>query len=173
MKTNHEQNQAEDFKEFMGTESNLDLTSQQKNRLLSRVQTELQPQSTLIFAKLLGTHSIVGTLSLGICDQFGMNPFRTGFSLANYFMKFGHSFCMLMCGFLFLGLSVLTTTYLLSPDERISLRSHLGIQSLLLAFFSLGVFFALGAEITVTIGSLWILGGLISSQLTRLIHLKA
>ncbi|GIL18702.1 MAG: hypothetical protein BroJett040_24530 [Oligoflexia bacterium] len=169
---NAESHLLNEFHDFANGPQDLSLPIEVQNQILKQVQTALAPSPTQVFFKLAAIHSIIGTLSLGICDQFGMNPFQTGFSLSNYFMKFGHSFCMAMCGFLFVGASILAGTYILNPAERFVLRSHLFLQSFSLSMISLGIFLALGAEIPLVIGFLWIVGGLISSQLTRLLPAK-
>ena len=94
----------EDFKDFV-TAKEVAVPEDVSKRILNYIHRDLNPSSWLVFLKLLGIHSIVGTLSLAMCDQFGMNPFNTSFSLSQYFMRFGYSFCMVLCGGLFLGLT--------------------------------------------------------------------
>ena len=168
MNKSSEKNWSEDFQEFIEipTEApSVDIS----NQILSKIQNELNPKPQIIFLKLLGIHSIVGTLSLMICNQFDMNPFNTSFSLSNYFMKFGHSFCMFLCGVLFISFSIIASGFLLRTEEVRILRKTSYLQVFALSCISLGVFAALGSDIALTIGILWFigaqLGGLLSSRL--------
>jgi hypothetical protein len=108
---------------------------------------------------------------LAICNQFGITPFQTGFSLSDYFMKFGHSTCMFLCGVLFLSLSLLICRSLVLPEELRVLRKNVWLQVFGLSMISLGVFAAFGAHITLAIGVLWLtgamLGGIAVAMLPR------
>ncbi|MCB0392920.1 MAG: hypothetical protein KDD25_00080, partial [Bdellovibrionales bacterium] len=97
---NSEKEWLNDFNEFVNSEG-VEVPSGVTDRLFLKVRSDLNPSSWLVFFKLLGIHTVVGTLSLAICNQFDLNPFRTGFSLSDYFMKFGHSTCMFLCGLIF------------------------------------------------------------------------
>lgn len=149
----------EDFSGFVsspGTPVPADVSE----KILGYVRRELHPSPWLVFLKLLGIHLVVGTLSLAVCDQFGLNPFATEFSLAEYAMKLGHSFCMSFCGFFFVGLSVSMAGWLLKPEEFAALGKHSWMQIPSLGALSLGIMAALGAEIAFGIGVLWLLGAL-------------
>lgn len=143
--------------------------------LFSQVRSDLNPSPWLVFAKLLGIHSVVGTLSLAICDQFGITPFQTGFSLSDYVMKFGHSTCMVFCGFLFISLSVLLTVSIVGHDQLRILKKNAPLQVFGLSMISLGIFAALGAELTAAVALLWLFGalagGLIITTLPRRLRL--
>ena len=150
----------EDFQDFVQTES-APVPPELSAALCARVRAELQPSSWLVFAKLLGIHSVVGTLSLGVCNQFGINPFRTGFSLSEYFMHFGHSTCMFLCGVLFLSLSLYFSRLLLRPEEFGVVRRRAPLQIFGLSMVSLGLFAALGAQLALSIALLWLVGALL------------
>ena len=105
----------EDFQEFVRSES-VPVPESVSKAILSRISKDLNPSPWIIFIKLLGIHAVVGTLSLAICNQFGINPFSTEFSLSDYFMKFGHSTCMFLCGVLFVGSSLFVSNSLLRPE---------------------------------------------------------
>ena len=150
----------EDFQEFVRGDSAA-VPSGIAHSILEEVHRDLNPSPWLVFVKLLGIHSVVGTFSLGICNQFGMSPFRTGFSFSEYFMKFGHSTCMFLCGVLFLGLSVLLCRSVIRIEELRVLQRNIWLQVLGLSLISLGAFAALGAEFTLIIGGLWLLGAML------------
>ena len=150
----------EDFQDFVRSEG-VPVPENVSRIILSRVQRDLNPSPWLVFLKLLGVHSIVGTLSLGVCNQFDMNPFGTGFSFSNYFMKFGHSTCMVLCGVLFVGLSITACRIIFRPEEYAILRKNAWLQVFGLSMVSLGVFAAAGAEIVLTIAILWLIGAMV------------
>ena len=150
----------EDFKDFVATKE-IAVPEDVSRRILSRVHRDLNPSSWLVFLKLLGIHSVVGTLSLAICDQFGMSPFNTNFSLTQYFMKFGHSFCMMLCGFLFLGLTGVFCQTVLRQEEFLVLKKNAVIQVFFISALSLVSFVAFGREFVFGAFLLWILGALI------------
>ncbi len=138
-------------------------------KIRERIRTLMTPPPWFVFAKLLGIHIVVGTFSLAICDQFEMSPFRTGFSLSQYVMKFGDSVCMAFCGFLFVGLSITFGKLILIPEEFAVLRKNSFLQTFGLAMFSLGVFFALGAELLLPLVVFWVIGAEVGGVLATLI----
>ena len=150
----------EDFQEFVRSEGTA-VPKEASEKLFAMVRKDLNPSSWFIFAKLLAIHSVVGTLSLAICNQFDINPFRTGFSLSNYFMKFGHSTCMFLCGVLFVGLSLLMTRAIVRPEELRVLRKNALLEIFGLSMISLGVFAAVGAEFTFAVAVLWLVGAML------------
>jgi hypothetical protein len=157
MKPISEKEWLEDFRDFVKGDGTIvpEATSQV---IHDRIRSELSPSAWIVFFKLLGIHAVVGTLSLAICDQFGMSPFRFGFSLANYFMKFGHSACMTLCGVLFISLTVAASGLIMRGEELRVLYRNSMLQTLGLSAVSLGIFAALGAEIAFSLGALWFLG---------------
>ena len=135
------------------------------DRILQQTQKKLNPKAGVIFSKLLLVHTFVGTLSLAVCDQFGITPFQTGFSLSDYFMAYGHGVCMIMCGFIFIGLSVATSYLFLNPDEFRQMKRKSPQHLLLLIFISFVTLKLFGAEVTWGLASLWFLGAFIGGIL--------
>lgn len=150
----------EEFREFVQAEG-APVPRQVSENILNRVRSDLNPSAWMVFAKLLGVHGIVGTLSLAICSQFGLNPFHTNFSLSEYFMKFGHSTCMVLCGVLFIGLTVFLGRLLLRREELLVLSRNAPLQIFGLSVLSLAAFIGFGAEIVLGIGVLWFVGAMI------------
>lgn len=134
-------------------------------KILSRTKKLINPSPWLVFLKLLGIHSIFGTLSLAICNQFGLNPFNTHLSLSEYFMTFGHSVCMTLCGVIFVGFSLLAAWMILSRDEFYVIKKNYLIQVFSLSFLSLAVFVALGAHISLSIAILWTMGAVLGGSI--------
>lgn len=132
------------------------------NHVFVKVRKLLYPSAFTVFAKVLSFHGIIGFLSLAICNQFGLNPFNMPHSLSDVFMDLGgHGFCMVACGTLFISLSILLAGSFLSLEETKALRKTEFLQTLALGLISIGLFVAVGAEVALTFGGLWLLGGLI------------
>lgn len=155
----------EDFKDFVETKEVI-VPHEVSQRILTRIHDDLNPSSWVVFLKLLGIHSVVGTLSLAVCDQFGISPFNTGFSLSQYFMKFGHSFCMVLCGFLFLGFTGAFCQIFLRQEEFLVLKKNLLIQVFFLSVLSLVSFIAFGGDIVIGVAILWLVGALVGGVTT-------
>lgn len=150
----------EDFNKFINCES-AHVPESLSESIIARVRKDLNPSGLRVFAKLFSIHVIVGTLSLAICNQFGLSPFNSGFSLSDYFMTFGHSVCMFLCGVLFAGLTIVAAKLFLRPEELKVLKKNAILEVFGLSGISLGVFAALGAEIAFAIGTLWFIGSMI------------
>jgi hypothetical protein len=150
----------EDFQQFLRSEAD-SVPESVSNSVFTEVRRDLNPSALIVFAKLLGIHTVVGTLSLAICNQFGVSPFSSGFSLSDYFMKFGHSACMFFCGTLFLSLSMVMFRLFVRPEEFRVLRRNVWLQVVGLGAISLGVFAMMGAEFTLAIGALWLTGAML------------
>ncbi len=152
-----------EFKEFV--KSDAPVPRELSEKILNFVRNDLTPTSMFVFTKILVIHSFVGTLSLAVCDQFGINPFNTGFSLTHYFMKAGHSFCMTLCGFLFLGLTTVASRFLLDRNEFLVLKQNTFLQVFFLSLLSLGFFLLLGAKIIFSAAAFWLFGALLGGVL--------
>lgn len=150
----------DDFREFIDADKS-PVPADISERILGRVRSDLNPSAWIVFAKLLSIHLVVGTLSLAVCNQFGLNPFHTGFSLADYFMKFGHSTCMVLCGVLFISLTVALGRFFLRGEELLVLSRNAFLQVFGLSVLSLVAFIGFGAEVVAGIGLLWFLGAML------------
>ena len=149
-----------DFNEF--TRSEVEVPKELSSRIFSKIHGFLNPSPLAIFLKVLVFHIAVGTLSLSICHQFGLNPFGTEQSLADWFMRVGgHSFCMIGCGVLFTALSILGAGYFLNSEEVRAFRRTKVLQGLSLSLLSLGAFAFFGAQLVLTFAGLWLLGALL------------
>lgn len=157
-----------DFKQFIDLQP-IELPNTIAELILHKVKKDLEPSVKIIFTKLILTQGVVGTLSLAICDQFGINPFGTQFSLADYFMKFGHHFCMFSCGFLFIGLGIGLGRQLLSFAEYNVLKQSYFLQVIIMTILSLGVFAMVGAELTVLISLFWLIGAIMAGMAVQYI----
>jgi hypothetical protein len=150
----------EDFKEFVEADG-VPVPKKVSSQILKKVRSDLNPSAWLVFAKMLGIHLVVGTLSLAICDQFGLSPFDSNFSLSEYFMRLGHSTCMIFCGVLFIGLTVTLGHFVLRREEFLVLSRNAPLQVFGLSVLSLAAFIGFGADIVLSIAALWLLGAMI------------
>lgn len=155
----------DEFKAFIQTED-VPVPKEVSENILNQVRADLNPSAWLVFAKLLGIHLVVGTLSLAVCNQFGLNPFRTTFSLSDYFMTFGHSTCMFLCGVLFIGLTVVLGQLVLRREELLVLSKNAPLQVFGLSVLSLAALIGFGAEVVLGIGALWFIGAMIGGLVT-------
>lgn len=154
-----------DFGDFVSQGTETSAPEELNKSIVGRVQRALNPSPLLVFTKLLGIHTSVSILSLAICDQFGVTTFNTGFSLASYFMKFGHTTCLVLCGFLFISLSVMAACIFLKPEEIKVFYKNSLFQASGLSLLSLLVFAILGAEIFLGISFFWLAGALLGGIL--------
>lgn len=151
----------QDYEEFL-KEDRAIVPQETKDLVFNKIQNLINPNSLIVFLKILGIHLGVGFLSLSICHQFGANPFNTENSLDNWMMQVGgHQFCMIGCGILFISLSLFAAGYFLTVEEINSLRKTKLLQTLALGLISLGMFEAFGAELALGIAGLWLLGSLV------------
>lgn len=155
----------EDFREFIDAEK-APVPADVSESILGRVRADLNPSAWVVFAKLLSIHLVVGTLSLAVCNQFGLNPFHTDFSLSDYFMKFGHSTCMVLCGVLFISLTVALGRFALRGEELLVLSKNAPLQVFGLSMLSLAAFIGFGAELVLGIAFLWLAGAMVGGILT-------
>jgi hypothetical protein len=156
MKKSAKEKWAQDLYDFSSSQT--DSISVPDSALIKLKKT-LFPSPWVVFGKILGLHMIVGFLSLGICNQFGLNPFQTDQSLTAWFMKMaGHHGCMVLCGFFFV-----TTTYLLSNtfltlEELESIKRHEWVQTGVLGLASIASFYFFGAELIGSFVLFWFVG---------------
>ena len=162
----------DDYKDFLDSDG-ASVPQDLRQNTQEKIVALLKPSAWLVFFKLIGIHSLVGSLSLAVCHQFEMNPFQTNVSLAHWFMSMGgHGACMIFCGVLFVGGSVLAAGCLLSREEVRALRRTEFLQILALGVLSLVAFKLVGAELVLTFTGLWLLGALLGGFLAAEISAK-
>jgi len=126
------------------------------------LKKRLFPSPWLVFSKVLGVHTLVGFLSLAVCNQFGLNPFNTQQFLTDWFMRIaGHNFCMLLCGTFFMMTTYLLANLVLTLEEIESIKRHEYLQTGIVGLMSLATFYFFGAELIGTLMILWMIGALI------------
>jgi hypothetical protein len=164
-----------EFEIFLKSENSL-VPQEISSKVYSRIEKLINPNAFSVFLKILGLHLTVGFLSLSFCHQFGMNPFNTEYSLADWFMNVGGYYgCMIGCGVSFVSLSLLAAGLFLTPEEIKSLKRTEYLQNISLGLVSLGLFAAFGVELALGMAGLWLLGSLVGGFISTrvIIQLKA
>ncbi len=150
-----------DYKEFLENDSN---NVHVPASLFTKIKSKLFPSPWLVFSKIFGIHVVVGSLSLAICNQFGLNPFNTEQSLTDWFMKVGgHNFCMIACGVFFMATTYLLSNFVLSLEELESVKRYEWLHTSFLVMISLSSFYFFGGEIVGLFALLWIIGAALGS----------
>lgn len=161
-------NSPSEYQEFMGIDPRVyDIPRSCFVKLKSR----LFPNPWRVFGKVAFLHLVFGLLSLLVCNQFGLNPFNTTFSLSNWFIEIGGDmFCMSLCGMLFMGSTYIFSNFFLTLEEFESVKRHKWLQTGVLGLVSLASFYFFGAHLVVAVTLLWLsgvlMGGLLSVELS-------
>ena len=154
----------EDFKQSPPVEPPITLSS----NVLTKVSVLMNPSPYTVFAKLSIVVFFVGLLNTTLCPQFGLSFVRNS-GLMEYFMSFGRYGCDIACGAFFLGTGLLTSSFLLKPEDVIVIKAHIILQVSALSALSLVFFVASGGDIYFEKALLWfigsVLGGLVSLEL--------
>src|SRR4051812_39054524 len=105
-------NIAEEFRKFL-LSPEVNPPSQLSTKILTDVHRELNPPQKNVFLKMLGIHAFVSLFSLSVCSQFGLQSFQI-FDVMSIFMSaVGHTYCMALCGGLYLGISCLAFSFIM------------------------------------------------------------
>lgn len=159
-----DQEWVDEFSAFARAQSQ-SVPSELNEKLQGRMKPLLNPSGFSVFGKLLGIHLVVGLASLAVCHQFELNPFGTSFSLDNWFMNVGgHSFCMLACGFFFMGVTYFAANLFLTIEEWKALKNNGFLQTFSIGVVSLALFYFFGAELVLSMAGLWLLGALVAGM---------
>lgn len=166
---------SDEFKDFLSA-SEIAPPAFVRDAIVSRIHRDLDPSNQHVFLKMLGVHTLVSLFSLSVCSQFGIQSLRVYDAMNSMMDVVGHTYCMALCGILYLGLSALALSLWLKPEEIRVIRRHRFFQLTLLAGVSLGVFLCLGANVLFVPGALWlvgsVIGGIASFELGWMIRSK-
>ena len=158
-KTPTPQEWIEEFQEFMGADQ-AQVPKAVSDSILARVHNDLNPSSWLVFAKVSAIHAVMGFITLLFCPQFGLG-FTDGMGLMALFMRFGDQACMVGCGAVFMGGSLLTASLVLRNEELRVIRKTEILQVSTLALLSMGVFICTGVGVVASLGAFWVLGSIL------------
>ncbi|MBX7149553.1 hypothetical protein K1X76_10785 [bacterium] len=153
-----------EFKEFMeGSSEGVGAPE----ALFIKLKKRLFPNPWVVFGKVSLIHAVFGLLSLAICNQFGLNPFHTNFSLSDWFMKIGgHGLCMSLCGISFMSSTYLVSNLFLTLEEFESVKHHKWVHTGVFSLVSLAAFYFFGATLVATVTLLWLAGAFIGGILS-------
>lgn len=158
--TKKDKNLTEDFADFLSA-SEVEPPTHASNKILSYVNSELNPSRSRIFMKISGIHAVVSIFSLSLCSQFGIRAFPL-YDAMNTFMKvMGHTYCLALCGFLYFAMSSVAFSFTLKPEEIRTIRKDRYAQLLLLAGVSIGIFLCLGADVLILPSIFWLIGSMV------------
>jgi len=153
-----------EFKEFLEADTTPIPRALSEN-VLGAVKTQLNPSFWQVLAKLAMIQVVAGAVSLTFCPQFGVS-FTGSQGLMHYLMQYGENVCMVGCGALFTGMSLLVASLALRPEEVRALREHRLLQVTTVAALSLAVFACSGAEIIGGFALVWTLGAIVGGMAT-------
>ncbi len=157
-----------DYQDFIDADKT-SVSKEATDGVFSKLQNLLNPSAWIVFLKILSIHLVTGVISLSFCHQFGLNPFNTKYSLADWFMSVGgHSICMIGCGVTFVSISLFAAGYFLTVEEVNALKRNEFLQNFSLGLISLGAFAAFGAELAIGMAGLWLLGSVIGGFIATL-----
>ncbi len=164
MNSIHESNELREFAVFLNAPN--DFVCDSLTRKITRdARKKIGRHLLAVCSKLISIHAVMSLGSLLVCHQFGLNPFGTSISISDYFMEYGHSTCMVLCGFLFLGGSLFAARVALSNDDFAIIKRSFPLYVTVLCSMSLFVFMMLGAHLTISLGILWALGAFFGAAL--------
>lgn len=157
--TNDYKNKKEWLKDYQSFLEADDITPPRElsERIFKMVHNEPSVNGWHILSKLALFQAVLGSFSLLACSQFGIGSGP----LSETFMRFGHNFCMALCGALFLGLGTLVAGYFLKSAEVKFIRQMGYLPILAMGLLSLGILFEFGAEIIASLAFVWLLGGFV------------
>ncbi|WP_127716881.1 hypothetical protein [Halobacteriovorax sp. HLS] len=131
--------------------------------LENTIMTELHPTHVNVFFKIFLVQLFVGMITLLICPQYHLS-FTSNYEVFHYFHhNFGAIICMLICGAIFMGPSMLFAGLIISRSELNLILKTNGLYFVSLLLISLSVFLLAGADIFMMTSLFWILGALSSS----------
>lgn len=153
-----------DFTEFSNIKTD---QAQVPASAYANLKKRLFPNPWTVFGKVGVVHVVVGSMSLAVCNQFGLNPFQTEQTLTNWFMRIaGHNLCMLLCGTFFMMTTYLLANLFLSLEEMEAIKRFEWLQTGIMGLVSLAAFYFFGAELVGAFMLLWIVGALIGGYLS-------
>ncbi|MBY0384713.1 hypothetical protein K2X05_06100, partial [bacterium] len=111
MKNNKKTNWESEFTDFLLTES-VAVPQKLTETILTKIHNELNPSFLHVFKKISFIHLILGFFTLLFCPQFDIS-ITSQLGLVPYLMQFGHEVCTFGCGAIFVGISVLVSSFYL------------------------------------------------------------
>jgi hypothetical protein len=160
MKKNNEMGRLkEEFREFSSLEG-ISVPKNLSENIFKKIRADLNPPATMVFLKVTFIHLFVGLATLAFCPQFGVS-FTSSMGLMTYLMQYGEAVCMMGCGALFIGASLLAASLLLRPEEVKVIHRNRILQITSLASLSVIVLSMMSGDVAITLGLVWMLGAIV------------
>ena len=138
-----------------------------KNLIVNKMNVHLGQ----LVLKTISLQLIAGLIILSFCPQMGVG-FNPDSHFAHLLMSFGHNWCNLFCGFLFIGTSFLLSPFIFQEAELQKLQSlHYAFLPLLI-LISILSFIIAGAPVILPILISWALGAYLGGFLFLTIGVK-
>jgi len=132
------------------------------NRILGFIHEDLNPNSKIVFSKLVTIQLLIGALTLLFCPQFNLS-LTNNHELFHYFHhNFGEYICMIICGSIFMGTGAVFASTILSINEIKLIRSKEFLFYPTLSILILPMFLIFGAEMYLNLTLFWLIGTTIS-----------
>lgn len=164
MRNNKKENWESEFTDFLRTKS-VEVPAKLTESILVQIHSELNPSFLHVFKRMSFIHLAVGFVTLMFCPQFNIS-ITSQLGLVPYLMQFGHEVCTFGCGAIFVGISILISSFYLKPEEIKVLKKQVFLQLITLSSLTLGFFVAVGAEIVLSLGLIWLSGATIGGVLS-------
>lgn len=147
--------------------SEADVPSPLANRVKKNILSVLNPSGMHVFFKLMGIHLLCSIVTLMLCPQFGVTslPALKSLWLVLWLSHLGSFACTMICGGLYLGVSIFTAVLVFSREEYKKLRQLLPLQVLVLILVSLGFFMMMRAVIVLEFALVWSLGAFLGARI--------
>ena len=155
---------SKEFEEFLQAKE-MSPTVASYETIFSVVHRDLNPTSRSVFLKMLAIHSVVSFFTLSFCSQFGIRTLPIFDLMFSMMSLAGERYCMAFCGIFYVGVSAVTLSFLLTPEEVQVIRKTKLLQLTLLSGISLGVFLGFGATVVLWPGIIWFLGSILGGSL--------
>lgn len=142
--------------------------------LYTTIYERMHPSFAKVFGKLSLIQLIVGTATLTVCPQFHWKAISYFDIFRPILENYGHIACMLACGSFFFGTGVLTSIFVLSPEEILKIKASKYLLFPALIGLFLGAFICVGAHVYLEVALAWMVGAIVASlgtfELGRLVR---
>ena len=136
--------------------------------LMNRVQKDFTVSLPLFFLKLLSLHFVSSLFVLSLCNQWGLK-INSGIDLMHVFMVFGATGCQLLCGGLYLGISLSSILIILPRHEVFLLKKNLRLTLASYILLSTGVLSLMGTQDSLELMTAWMIGAFVFGALSFLL----
>lgn len=147
-----------DYNNFL--QGNKKTTSILDQPILDMVHADLNPSHKIVFFKLALIQCFIGLITMLFCPQFNFS-FTNNYDLFHYFhQNFGHSICMILCGYIFFGSGAVFASYILSQSEINKIKRSSFLYYTVLSILAVSSFMLFGADVYLNLLAFWLIGAI-------------